>query len=115
MTYNDRFLLKTGRHFRFNNSKIIVGRREEENKQIELRKYESDYLFEVPEISGPLTLLQGEKTEEAIEFAAALTLMYSDHEEEIGDVACLVDGQEKIVNVKKATKDAALKYNLTVK
>ena len=71
-------LLKIGRHFRFGKNKIIVGRNEIENKQLLKMKKRDDYYFEVPAFMGPITLLQGPKTKEAIEKAASLAARYSD-------------------------------------
>jgi tRNA U34 2-thiouridine synthase MnmA/TrmU len=79
----DVALLKVGRHFRFGQSKIIVGRNEAENKVLSMKKAQNDYLFEVPEISGPITVLQGKKYKGAIKVAAALTAFYSDAETEM--------------------------------
>jgi tRNA-specific 2-thiouridylase len=74
----DVALLKVGRHFRFGENKIIVGRNEAENKILTINKARNDYYFEVPDFSGPITVLQGLKTKKAIEVAAALTAFYSD-------------------------------------
>jgi len=74
----DIFLLKVGRHFRYGNNKIIVGRNESENKLLLKLKQKTDYCFEVPNCGSPITLLQGPKTKKAIEKAASLTLHYSD-------------------------------------
>jgi tRNA-specific 2-thiouridylase len=74
----DAALLKVGRHFRLGKSKIIVGRNEAENKVLTVKKARSDYYFEVPDVSGPTTVLQGLKTRKAIELAAALTAFHSD-------------------------------------
>ena len=71
-------LLKLGRHFRYKNNKIIVGRNELENKQILKLKYKTDYIFEVPDYGSPITILQGKKTKESIKIAARLTARYSD-------------------------------------
>lgn len=67
-------LLKIGRHFRFDNSKIIVGRNEEENKKLLELGGKKDILMEVKDIPSPITMLQGKD----IEKAAALTIKYSD-------------------------------------
>jgi tRNA U34 2-thiouridine synthase MnmA/TrmU len=67
VTMRDVRGLKIGRHFRFGLSKIIVGRNEAE-----------DYVFEVPDYGSPITILEGEKSKEAIEVAAKLTARYSD-------------------------------------
>ena len=74
----DVALLKVGRHFRLGENKIIVGRNETENKVLTLKKARNDYYFEVPDVGGPTTVLQGLKTKKAIELAAALTAFYSD-------------------------------------
>ena len=74
----DVALLKVGRHFRFGENKIIVGRNEAENKILTAKKVKNDYYFEVPEIGSPITILQGAKTKKAIRTAAALTAFYSD-------------------------------------
>ncbi len=76
----DVALLKVGRHFRFGANKIIVGRNEAENAVLAAKRARSDYYFEVPDIGGPTTILQGLKTKKAIEAAAALTAFYSDAE-----------------------------------
>jgi tRNA U34 2-thiouridine synthase MnmA/TrmU len=77
-TIADVALLKVGRHFRFGENKIIVGRNEAENKVLTAKKTRYDYYFEVPDIGSPITVLQGLKTKKAIEVAAALTAFYSD-------------------------------------
>jgi tRNA-specific 2-thiouridylase len=74
----DLALLRLGRHFRFGGNKIIVGRNEAENKALTEKKRLNDYYFEVPDVPGPVTLLQGRKSKKAVESAAALTAFYSD-------------------------------------
>ena len=80
VTVGEVALLKVGRHFRLGESKIIVGRNEAENKVLTAKKAAGDFCFEVPEIAGPITVLQGKKTKKAIEAAAGLTAFYSDAE-----------------------------------
>jgi tRNA-specific 2-thiouridylase len=74
----DVSLLKVGRHFRFGENKIIVGRNEAENNFLTAEKAQNDYYFEVPDVGSPITVLQGAKTKNAIRMAAALTAFYSD-------------------------------------
>ena len=74
----DVLLLRMGRHFRFKESKIIVGRNEDENKLLLELKNPEDYAFEVPDCGSPITILEEAKEKEAIEFAAKLTARYSD-------------------------------------
>ena len=76
----DIALLRVGRHFRLGKNKIIVGRNETENKFLAAQKKPSEYYFELPDIVGPITILQGPKTKNAIETAAKLTAYYSDAE-----------------------------------
>jgi tRNA U34 2-thiouridine synthase MnmA/TrmU len=77
---NDLILLKTGRHFRFDGVKIIVGRNEEENKNLLEFKNKRDYVFEVPDHGSPITLLQGRKSRNSIKLAGSITAKYSDAE-----------------------------------
>ena len=72
-------LLKLGRHFRVDKSKIIVGRNEQENKKI-IEIADDDWLFEPKDIPGPTTLLE-HPTQQAIKIAAALTATYSNTKE----------------------------------
>jgi tRNA U34 2-thiouridine synthase MnmA/TrmU len=76
----DIALLRAGRHFRMNKNKIIVGRNEAENKVLAATRTGSEFSFELPDIVGPITILQGPKTKKAIETAAQLTAFYSDTE-----------------------------------
>jgi len=69
-------LLRLGRQFRLSpNLKIIVGRDENENNQLE--QYTNRYdVLEVLNTGSPLTLLCGEYDEEELQFAAAVTARY---------------------------------------
>lgn len=72
----DIYLLRFGRHFRYKNSKIIVGRNEKDNNQLLKFKKKTDIILEVPDFGSPITILQGKE----LEFAAKLTARYSDSE-----------------------------------
>jgi hypothetical protein len=74
----DVTLLRVGRHFRLGKNKIIVGRNEADNKFLLANKMRGDFYFELSDVVGPTTLLQGPKTKLAIETAAKLTASYSD-------------------------------------
>jgi tRNA U34 2-thiouridine synthase MnmA/TrmU len=74
-------ILKQGRHYRFKNTKIIVGRNEIGNNILLNLKQPDDLIIEVKDVPGPITIVQGEITQESLEFAAALTLRYSDSKE----------------------------------
>ena len=78
VTVKEVNLLKVGRHFRFGENKIIVGRNQAENGVLLRTKKKNDYYFEVPDCGSPTTILQGPPTKQAIEKAAALTVFHSD-------------------------------------
>jgi tRNA U34 2-thiouridine synthase MnmA/TrmU len=78
ITWNEIKLLKFGRHFRYQQNRIIVGRDHGENEALRKLKPKEDYLFMVPIIGSPITILQGPKTKTAIRLAARLTARYSD-------------------------------------
>lgn len=115
VTLNDIILLKIGRHFRFKNSKIIVGRNEQENKLLMQRKQKTDYIFEVPDYGSPIALLQGKKDKSTIQFAARLTAMYSDCKDE---KVLVKYGRQKPIRsiiVEPLDKEDARRYNLSLK
>ena len=70
ITQKDLELLKLGRHFKYKNNIIIVGRNKEENKLISKFK---GILLEPKEIPGPTTLLLGKN----IKLAAQLTVSHT--------------------------------------
>lgn len=74
-------LLKYGRYFKKDNCKIIVGRNKEENKKL-LGLSKGYKVLEVLDVPSPVTLLKGD----CEEFAARLTVRYSDTKE--GIVKC---------------------------
>lgn len=78
VTTRDVNLLKIGRHFRYGKNKIVVGRNQTENGVLLRIKQNNEIFFEVPNCGSPTTLLQGQKSEEAIVIAAGLTAFYSD-------------------------------------
>jgi len=81
LTMKDVNILKYGRHFRYNGSKIIVGRNEIENNMLIYLKNPHDLIMEVKDFPGPITIVQGRFNEDVIDFAAKLTLRYSDCKE----------------------------------
>jgi tRNA-specific 2-thiouridylase len=78
VTVKEVNLLKVGRHFRFGQNKIIVGRNQTENGFLLKTKRKSDFYFEVPDCGSPTTILEGPKTTQAIQIAATLTAFHSD-------------------------------------
>lgn len=100
----DVALLKVGRHFRFGESKIIVGRNEAENGILTRKKMPNDYYFEVPYVGSPTTVLQGLKTKKTIEVAAALTAFYSDQKDDKVTVNFGREHLEKSITVSIPTR-----------
>ncbi len=79
-------ILKVGRHFRYKNTKIIVGRNESENNKLLTLKKPSDLIFEAKGVPGPITLVQEDYNKNSLKFAASLTLRYSDFNQLKGQV-----------------------------
>jgi len=79
LTLRDAALLKLGRHFRVDGTKVVVGRNEEENRRLLAiaETYDIPY-FETVECEGPRSLLVGEEKPKILEKAAAITARYSD-------------------------------------
>ncbi|KKM27463.1 hypothetical protein LCGC14_1574450 [marine sediment metagenome] len=82
----DITLLKYGRHFRYKTTKIVVGRNEVENNILLQFNNPKDLILEVKDIMGPITIIQDLSDDDALNFAAMLTLRYSDLTESFGDV-----------------------------
>ncbi|SUY46657.1 tRNA (5-methyl aminomethyl-2-thiouridylate)-methyltransferase [Clostridium putrefaciens] len=70
-------LLRYGRHFRMGNSKIIVSRTRDESTYMKKLIKKEDFLFFPKDHPGSMVILTGDKTNEAIEFAANISLRYS--------------------------------------
>jgi len=94
-------LLKLGRHFFEGGAHIIVGRNERENGLLLQLRQPEDYVLEVKGYPGPVTLLRGAKTSEAMEVAARLTARYSDALEGEVAVECRTDGRARTIAVQK--------------
>lgn len=112
VTMRDVQLLKIGRHFRFKNNKIIVGRNEAENKLLLELKRKHDFYFNVPNYGSPITILQGPKSREAIILAARLTARYSDSPSLETKVLYGRDGLEEGVVVKALSDEEASKLRV---
>jgi len=74
----DMFLLRLGRHFRINGSKVIVGRDEQENRVLTgLAERNRWAVLTVSDYMGPTTIFPG-VSDQALDQAAAITVRYSD-------------------------------------
>jgi len=78
MKIDDIYILKVGRHFRYKNTKIIVGRNESENNLLLTLKKLDDLIIEAKDVTGPITIVQGDYDNNTLKYAAMLTLRYSD-------------------------------------
>ena len=78
ISMTDILLLRVGRHFRFGENRVVVGRDEDENGTLlSLDNGHMTYL-EAPNVNGPVTVLQGKPKKSAILTAARLTARYCD-------------------------------------
>ncbi len=73
----DARLLRVGRHFRLSEElKVIVGRNEGENEQIEKMASADDFLFYPMEVNGPVALVKGKLGRDAIDAIGSITARY---------------------------------------
>ncbi|MEM3079016.1 MAG: hypothetical protein QXF21_01700 [Thermoproteota archaeon] len=105
LSFKDIMLLKVGRHFRFGENKIIVGRNEKENEQLLSLKDVKDIWLEALGCGSPITLLQGPVKDEAIELAASITAKYSDYQRTPVDIAVHKEGIQKTIKVDPITDE----------
>ncbi len=112
VSLKDIELLKVGRHFRLEKNKIIVGRNKEENEKLIRLKNKTDYVFEVPDVGSPITVLQGKKTRKALRLAAKLTATYSDAKEDKVLVGYGRTKPLKEISIKQTSKQEANKFRV---
>lgn len=116
ISMKDIKFLKYGRHFRYNDNKIIVGRNEKENEMLAKMKFKDDYILVVPGYGSPNTILQGKKYKDSIIFASKLTALYSDCKEK--EVIVKYGENEELLNsivIKIPDKQETDKYNIATK
>ena len=77
LTLKDLHALKTGRHFRFEGVKVIVGRNEEENRKLKNLLNPGDTLFEPVGFPGPVAVVSGEVRNGVEGFVGGLILRYA--------------------------------------
>ncbi len=90
----DILYLKIGRHYRYNGIKIISGRNEIENKKITAWARENDVLLELRDIEGPTTLIFSPGSQLDLEFAAQVTIRYSDSKNQDHHVTILNENRK---------------------
>jgi tRNA U34 2-thiouridine synthase MnmA/TrmU len=109
-------LLKFGRHFRLSDTaKLIVGRDEAENIEIEKLAIAGDYLFYPPgDIAGPTSLGRGEFSDVLIDLSSRITCRYCDRKQDSIDIAYrrFPDKEECIINVSPSSEDELEKLRI---
>jgi len=74
---SDMKFLQIGRHFRFMDTKFIVGRDEEENDSLLRWARKDDVLLYLEDITGPTILIEHPETMQILEIAAQIAVRYS--------------------------------------
>jgi len=78
-TLDDVDLLKVGRHLRLpGGPKLVVGRNESDNEELESLAVEGDTVLTTEECPGPVAILRGVVGEEDVRLAAGIVARYSD-------------------------------------
>ncbi len=113
-TINDIDLLKLGRHFRLdNNAKLIVGRDKDENVMIEALALPDDVVLEAKDHVGPISLIRGTNADSHIEFAASVTLRYSDAPNEQTSIVSVQKGETRSeVSTTSAKEEVYLPFRI---
>jgi tRNA-specific 2-thiouridylase len=117
MSFNPLFemreirLLKTGRHFRIGpKTKIIIGRKEDENDIIASLAREEDLLMTTPSVPGPDALVTGEITPAVKDVAAGMTVSYSDAKTGEALVNMRHRGKDMLIMARGQEKERFIKY-----
>ncbi|MCY4490807.1 MAG: tRNA (5-methylaminomethyl-2-thiouridylate)-methyltransferase [Thaumarchaeota archaeon] len=113
-TINDIDLLKVGRHFRMDEmTKFVVGRNKDENEVIGAIALPGDILIEARDHVGPVSILRGSNAKNHIEFAAKVTLRYSDAPADKKATVTIIKGTEKTyMDVIAADEDYYAKFRI---
>ncbi len=108
-TKKDLHLLRYGRQFRVNGTKIIVGRSKEENENIESYYSEKDVLIGMESFPGPATLITEEASKETIIKAAEICVAYAKikTEEEVPVTIISPSGEETLIIKNRPVSDFA--------
>lgn len=70
--------LRLGRHFRVGAVRVIVGRNQAENQQLERERQPAEYLLRPRDIPGPSAILPSSATDEELQQTAEICARYSD-------------------------------------
>lgn len=112
LTIDDVSLLRLGRHFRVNGSKIIVGRNKDENEKLLKLANRLDFVYlEVVDYLGPVTVMEKTVDDELLHKAAGITMRYSDVENCSKANVRIVDGlSEQVIEVSNLTEEEIENY-----
>ncbi len=114
LTTEQVMLLKVGRHFRIaDRSKAVVGRNQTENLLMENQAGER-MRFNCSDVVGPLTLLEGECGDKAVEIAARLTARYGDgkNREKVDVTIETHEGGERVITVQPMDEQECTRMRL---
>lgn len=108
-------LLKVGRHFRLGPGvKLVVGRNQKENADIQALAREGDYLFMPDETTaGPTSLGRGAFDQKMIQFACAITARYCDAKNEEATILCQkIPGEQKTIRISPLDQEQIDSYRI---
>ncbi len=113
-TINDIDLLKIGRHFRLDEqTKFVVGRKKDENEMIKAIALPGDILLEARDYMGPVAILRGKNAKAHVEFAASVTLRYSDApKNQHGIVLVKNDNSSEEISTESAQEQSYIKFRM---
>ena len=113
-TTNDIDLLKVGRHFRLDDeAKLVVGRNKDENEMIKALALPDDIICEAKDFVGPTSLIRGMNLDKHTDFAAKVTLRYSDApKDESSKIILKSTKQEKEISSMPAKEEDYLEFRI---
>ena len=110
ITNTDIHLLKSGRHFRYNDTKVVVGRDEEDNFKLARLLQEGDTLVEPVDFPGPSALVSGELTNGLHEFVGGLLVRYANKKSDgKGTLKATVGDESKEFTVDAPIEESVLR------
>ncbi len=111
LTFDDLNLLRVGRHFRLDrNTKVIVGRDEKENNQLEAYKKPHYGHVEALGIGSPVSLVIGDCSDENLKKAAMITARFSSAKKNPSVEITLVSKESQSTITVPPAKDEDLQY-----